>query len=146
YLGLANAYYVLAEIDQARETYQAALRLAQKLNVSGEKKAEILTKLADIFMSRLDMRQAQRTYEQIRTLTPNDERPRRELVEINYRLNNPLEAIKELDALLRIYAQQRRGDLILSTLEQMVSSRGSDMGLRSRLAMVYKQLNRSKEA
>jgi len=146
YIGLANAYYTLAETDQARDTYQEALKLAQKLNSPTEKRVEILSKLADLYMSRLDLRQAQRTYEQIRTLTPEDERPRKELIEINYRLNNPIEAVKELDGLLRMYAQQRRGDLILATLEGMVNTRAQDMALRSRLSAVYKQLGRVTDA
>jgi tetratricopeptide (TPR) repeat protein len=146
YIGLAGAYYQLAEIDQARDTYQEALKLAQRLGAPPERRAEILMRIADIYMSRLDLRQAQRAYEQIRNLLPNDERPRRELIELNYRLNSPLEATKELDGLLRLYAQQRRGDQIIFTLEQMVAARPSDMAIRSRLAAVYRQLNRRADA
>lgn len=146
YIGLAGAYYQLAEIDQARDTYLAANRLAQRLNAPIEKRVEILRRLADIYMTRLDWRQAQRTFEQIRELVPNDDEPRRELVEIHFKLGNPIEAMRELDNLLRLYAQSRRGNLILSTLESMVAARPSEMGLRSRLAAVYQQLKRTKEA
>ncbi|MCC7209831.1 MAG: tetratricopeptide repeat protein [Anaerolineae bacterium] len=146
YIGLAGAYYQLAEIDQARDTYQEALKLAQRLGTPPEKRAEILYSLADIYMSRLDFRQAQRTYEQIRSLLPDDERPRRELIDLNYRLNSPMEAVRELDGLLRLYAQKKRGDLIVGALEQMVNSRTEDMALRSRLAAVYRQLNRRADA
>lgn len=146
YVGLADAYYQLAETDQARDTFQEALRLAQRINAPAQKRSEILYRLADIYMARLDLRQAQRTYEQIRNLMPEDERPRRELIEINYRLNNPLEAVKELDNLLRLYAQTKRGGQIVTLLESMVGQRSTDMALRSRLAAVYRQLNRRKEA
>lgn len=146
YTGLANAYYALGETDQARDTFTEALKLAQKVNAPNERRAEIHLKLADIYMSRLDLRQAQRTYEQIRNLLPNDERPRKELIEINYRLNNPIEAIKELDGLLRLFATQKRGDQILVTLESMLAARTSDMALRSRLAAVYRQVGRKNDA
>lgn len=146
YIGLAGAYYQLAEIDQARDTYQEALKLAQRLGSTPEKRAEILFSLADIYMSRLDFRQAQRTFEQIRALLPEDERPRRELIDLNYRLNSPLEAVRELDGLLRLYAQKKRGDLIVGSLEQMVNTRPEDMALRSRLGAVYRQLNRRTDA
>lgn len=146
YIGLGNAHSQLAELEQARVTYQEAMRLAQRLNVPPEKRTEILHRMADIDLSRLDLRQAQRTYEQIRTLLPNDERARRSLVDINYRLNNPVEAVKEMDGLLRIYAQSKRGDQIISTLEQFVANRPSDMALRSRLAAVYRQINRRPDA
>jgi tetratricopeptide (TPR) repeat protein len=146
YIGLAGAYYQLAEIDQARDTYLAANRLAQRLNAPIEKRVEILLRLADIYMTRLDWRQAQRTLEQVRDLVPTDDKPRRELVEIHFRLGNPIEAMRELDSLLRVYAQSRRGQLILSTLESMVEARPNEMGLRSRLAAVYQQLKRIPEA
>jgi len=97
-------------------------------------------------MTRLDWRQAQRTLEQVRDLVPTDDKPRRELVEIHFRLGNPIEAMRELDSLLRVYAQSRRGQLILSTLESMVEARPNEMGLRSRLAAVYQQLKRIPEA
>jgi Flp pilus assembly protein TadD len=61
-------------------------------------------------------------------------------------LNNTLEAVKELDGLLRLFVQQKRGDQIVVTLEQMVESMPNDMALRSRLAAVYKQMNRKDDA
>lgn len=146
YISLAAAYYQLAEIDQARDTYLAANRLAQRLNAPIEKRVEILLRLADIYMTRLDWRQAQRTLEQVRDLVPTDDKPRRELVEIHFRLGNPIEAMRELDNLLRVYAQSRRGQMILTTLESMVDARPNEMGLRSRLAAVYQQLKRIPEA
>ncbi|MBO9309651.1 MAG: tetratricopeptide repeat protein [Chloroflexi bacterium] len=146
YISLAGVYYQLAEIDQARDTYLAANRLAQRLNAPIEKRVEILLRLADIYMTRLDWRQAQRTLEQVRDLVPTDDKPRRELVEIHFRLGNPIEAMRELDGLLRVYAQSRRGQLILSTLESMVEAHPNEMGLRSRLAAVYRQLKRIPEA
>lgn len=146
YIGLANAYYQLAEYDQARDTYLEANRLAVRLKATPEKRAEILNRMADIYQQRLDFRQAQKTYEQLRDLLPADDRPRRELVEVYFRLNNPIEAVRELDNLLRLYAQGKRGDQIVSTLEQLVESRPNEMALRQRIAAVYRQLNRRTDA
>ncbi len=146
YAKLADAYYQLADLEQARTTYAEAIRLSQRVSVSPEKRAEILHRIADIDLSRLDLRQALRTYEQIRTAAPDDEKARRALVDLNYRLNNSLEAVKELDGLLRMFAQQKRGEQIVGTLEQMVTSMPDDMALRSRLAAVYRQTNRREDA
>jgi len=146
YIGLAGAYFQLAETDQARDTYNEALRLAQRVNAPTEKRVEILYHLADIHTNRLDFRQALRTYEQVRSLAPEEQRARRELIDIHYRQNNPLEAIKELDGLLQVYAKQKRGDLILRTLEEMVAARTGDMALRARLGAVYRQVNRKMDA
>jgi len=146
YISLANAYLQLADTEQARSTYNEAMRLAQRTNAAPAKRAEILRKMADIDMSRLDLRAALRNYEQVRGLDATDEAARRALVEIHYRLNNPVEAVKELDGLLRMFAQQKRGDQIINTLEQMVSNAPNDMALRSRLAAVYRQTNRRADA
>jgi tetratricopeptide (TPR) repeat protein len=146
YIGLGRAYYDLADMEQARATYNEANRLAQRLEAPMVKRVEILKHVAEIDMSRLDLRQGQRTYEQIRQLVPDDEQARRALVDIYYRLNNALEATKELDGLLRLYAQSKRGDQIISLLEYLVGSRPNDMGIRSRMAAVYRQIGRKQDA
>jgi tetratricopeptide (TPR) repeat protein len=146
YIGLGRAYYELADMEQARATYNEANRLAQRIEAPIEKRLDILANIAELDMSRLDLRQAQRTYEQIRALSPNDERARKALIDIYYRLNNAVEATKELDALLRLYAQTRRGDQIITMLEGLVASRANDMALRSRMAAVYRQINRKQDA
>lgn len=145
YVNLADAYNQLADMEQARATYQNAMRLAQRIG-DNARRAEIMHRIADIDLSRLDLRQALRTYEQIRGFAPNDERARRSLVDINYRLNNTQEAVKELDGLLRIYAQEKRGDKIVALLEELVGHMPSDMALRSRLAAVYRQIRRNQDA
>lgn len=146
YIGLGQAYYELADMEQARATYNEANRLAQRLEAPLDKRVQVLKHIAEIDMSRLDLRQAQRTYEQIRQLVPNDEQPRRALVDIYYRLNNAIEATKELDGLLRLYAQSKRGDQIISLLESLIGSRPNDMGVRSRMAAVYRQIGRKQDA
>ena len=146
YINLADAHYQLTDFEQARSTYQEAMRLAQRIGAEPVKRAEIMHRVADIDLSRLDLRQALRTYEQIRAIAPNDERARRALIDLNYRLNNSVEAIKELDGLLRVYAQQKRGDLIVSLLEELVTRMPNDMALRSRLAAVYRQVKRIPDA
>jgi tetratricopeptide (TPR) repeat protein len=146
YISLADAYNQLADIEQARATYQEAMKLAQKNDVSAEKRADIFRRMADIDMSRLDIRQALRSYEQVRNLVPEDEAARRALIDINYRLNNNVEAIRELDGLLRLFAQQKRTDQIVGTLEQMVAATPNDMAIRSRMAAVYRQTQRKDDA
>lgn len=146
YISLADAYNQLADIEQARATYQEAMKLAQKNDAPASKRADIFRRMADIDMSRLDFRQALRSYEQVRNLAPEDEPARRALIDINYRLNNNLDAIKELDGLLRMFAQQKHTDQIVSTLEQMVTATPNDMAIRSRLAAVYRQLKRKDDA
>jgi len=139
HIDLADAYYQLGDLEAARATYQAAIQLAERTSSPPEKMVHILHRLGDIDVSVFDLRQAMRTYEQIRKLDPSDERARRMLVDLNYRLNDPISAVRELDGLLRIYARQRRAGQIIKVLEEQVTRYPQDMALRSRLAAVYRQ-------
>jgi tetratricopeptide (TPR) repeat protein len=139
YIDLADAHYQLADLDAARTTYLSAIQLGQRLGVSDEQIIQILHRLGEIEVSRLDLRQAMRTYDQIRRTDPNDERARRALVDLNYRLNDPISAVRELDGLLRLYAKQQKAGQIIRVLEELVTRYPNDMALRSRLAAVYRQ-------
>ena len=139
HIDLADAYYQLGDLEAARATYQAAIQLAERTSSPSEKMVHILHRLGDIDVSVLDLRQAMRTYEQIRKLDPSDERARRMLVDLNYRLNDPISAVRELDGLLRVYARQHRAGQIIKVLEEQVTRYPQDMALRSRLAAVYRQ-------
>ncbi len=146
YIDMADAYYQLTDFDSARETYEEAHRLAERLNARPEQIIHILHRIADIDVSHLDQRKALRTYEQIKAMAPNDERTRKALMDLNYRLNNRVEAIKEMDELMRLYAKQRRPDLIAQVLEEQVALYPDEMALRSRLAAFYVHMKRRDEA
>ncbi len=139
YIDLADAYYQLADMDAARATYLSAIQLGQRLGVPDEQIIQILHRLGEIEVNRLDLRQAMRTYDQIRRTDPNDERARRALVDLNYRLNDPISAVRELDGLLRLYAKGQKAGQIIRVLEELVTRYPNDMALRSRLAAVYHQ-------
>lgn len=139
YIDLADAYYQLADLDAARTTYQSAIQLGQRLSVPDGQIVQILHRLGEIEVNRLDLRQAMRTYDQIRRTDPSDERTRRALVDLNYRLNDPISAVRELDGLLRLYAKQQKAGQIIRVLEELVTRYPNDMALRSRLAAVYHQ-------
>jgi DNA-binding SARP family transcriptional activator len=116
------------------------------VNASSEKMVRIKHRLADIDLTRLDMRRVQKTYEEIIALAPEDERAHRMLVDLNYRQGNAIEAIRRLDKLLGIYARLKQVNRIVQLLEELVTVYPQDTGLRSRLASIYKQLNRRVDA
>ena len=82
YLELAEIYYRLAELDMARKTYTTALRVVQQTNADRAWNVHLLQRMADIDMQRLDWKQALRVYEQIRTLRPDDQGARKQLLEL----------------------------------------------------------------
>jgi tetratricopeptide (TPR) repeat protein len=146
YIDLADTHHQLGNFDKSRETYSLAERIAQRVNAAPEKVVRIKHRIADIDQMRLDTRKAQKIYEEIIQLDPNDERAHRMLVDINYRQGNQVEAIRRLDKLLGLYARNKQVNRITQLLEELVTLYQNDTGLRSRLAAIYRQLGRKHDA
>jgi tetratricopeptide (TPR) repeat protein len=146
YIDLADVQHQLGNYDQSRDTYILAERIASRAQAAPEKMVHVKHRIADIDQMRLDMRRALKTYEEIIQIAPDDERAYRMLVDINFRQGNSVEAIRRLDKLLGIYARQKQVNRILLVLEEQVAVYPNDMGLRSRLASVYRQLGRKADA
>ena len=145
-IDLADTHHQLGSFDLSRDTFATAERMANRISAPIEKTVRIKHRLADIDSMRLDLRKAQKTYEEIITLAPDDERAHRMLVDMNYRQGNQIEAIRRLDKLLSIYARNKQINRITQLLEELVTLYPNDMGLRSRLAAIYKQLGRKRDA
>ncbi|MBN8618173.1 MAG: tetratricopeptide repeat protein [Anaerolineae bacterium] len=146
YVDLADTHHQLGNFDMSRDIFSSAERLANRVGASADKVVRIKHRMADIDQMRLDIRRAQKTYEEIIQLAPDDERAHRMLIDIHYRQSNPIEAIKKLDALLRIFAKNKQSNRITQLLEEMVTTYPNDTGLRSRLAAIYTQLKRKEDA
>lgn len=146
YIDLADTHHQLGNFDLSRETYTLAERIGHRVSAPADKLVRIKHRIADIDQMRLDIRKAQKTYEEIIQLDPNDERAHRMLVDINYRQGNQLEAIRRLDKLLGVYARNKQIARITQSLEELVTLYPGDTGLRSRLAAIYRQLGRARDA
>lgn len=137
YLILADSYYHMAQMDQARDTYQEALRLAPRGDPKRRWEVCILHKIGDINMQRVNWKHAIDIYEQIRNIAPDDERARLTLMELYHRFNQHELAIAELDGLLKIYRESNKTQRIFTILEDTVSKQPDDIPLRTRLAQAY---------
>jgi tetratricopeptide (TPR) repeat protein len=146
YLELAGIYYRLAELDMARKTYTTALRLVQQGNASRDWNAHILQRMADIDMQRLDWKQAVRVYEQIRTLTPEDDSARKQLIELNLRMGQSDKALNELDSYITHLESQNKSELALSFMEELVREHENQAMLKRTLAALLHRMGRIKEA
>lgn len=137
YLLLADSYYRLAQMDEAREIYEDALRLASMEEIGVSWTVRILHRIGDIDLQRIDWEHAVAVYEQIRSLEPDDEEARLSLVDLYYRLGRREEAIQELDELLQIYYKQDRTGDLLAVLRDSVEKWPDRMSIRARLAEGY---------
>lgn len=137
YVLLADSYYRLAQMEQAREVYQQALRLAPEADKEGGWTVRILHKIGDIDRQRVDWRRAISVYERIRSLAPNDEKSRLSLIELYYRVGQPREAVEVLDELVEIYQQGDRTDRLFEVLDDAVDRWSDSIPLRARLAHAH---------
>jgi tetratricopeptide (TPR) repeat protein len=146
YIELADIYYRLADLDMARKTYTTALRFVQQANADRNWNVHILQRMADIDMQRLDWKQAIRVYEQIRTLRPDDEGVRKNLIELGLRMGQPAQASAELENYLSYLQTNNRGEQGITFIKELLTERPEDPVLRRALAQQYQQAGRTADA
>ncbi|MBI5353519.1 MAG: tetratricopeptide repeat protein [Chloroflexi bacterium] len=146
YLELATIYNRLAELDMARKTYTSALRVIQQGNASRDWNVHILQRMADIDLQKLDWKQALRVYEQIRTIAPNDESARKQLVELNLRMAQTDKAISELENYISYLESQRKNDIAIAFIEDLIKDHDEQPLLKRALAARLHHAGRTQEA
>lgn len=146
YVALGEAYYQLAQVDKARESYQEGLKLASQSADTDKWKAKLLQLTADIDMQRLDWKRALSCYKELCQLRPEDERAAITLVDLYYKVGQPANALKVLDQYLIQLVRKGRGAKVVGILEDMVSQRPSDANLVDRLYRLYIQQKRRGDA
>ena len=146
YIKLADVQYRLAQLDHARTTYENAFRLAQQNKADASWSVRILKQMADIDLQRLDWKQGLRVYEQLRTLSPEDELTRTRLIELNVRLGRRNQAAIELDNFVTFLSGKAKHGTAVAYLEKMVEENEDMAFARSRLASYYAELDRKEEA
>jgi len=146
YQNLADIYYRLAEFDKARQTYLDALKVAQQSKNNRTWGVTLLEKVADIDMQRLNLRQALRIFEQIRTIQPEEPSVRLQLVTLNYRLGQAPAAVKELDEYLNYLEGTGKRPAAIEFISDLLVDHGNRLELRRRLADLYARNNQISEA
>jgi tetratricopeptide (TPR) repeat protein len=145
YLTLADSYYQLAQVDRALEKYNEALRLTASSPNALTWKADILSRMGDIYSQRFDWARATTAFEDLLKINPQDERTQRQLIDLYYKQNKVNQAAKTLDGLLAVY--QRYNPLkALELLKELTSLYPDDMFLRQRLAVAFAQNGMTREA
>jgi tetratricopeptide (TPR) repeat protein len=145
-LELADVYYRLAQLDKARDTYEKALRLAQGAEVDAAWNVQVLHQMADIDLQRLDWRKALLVYEQLRSLAPDDETARLNLVQLNLRLGQEGKANGELDNYLSYLNSRGRDDDAGNFLTTLVDENPRFALGQRRLAEHFQQMGKREEA
>jgi tetratricopeptide (TPR) repeat protein len=146
YIELADIYYRLAELDNARKTYTTALRVVQQFNADRQWNVHILQRMADIDMQRLDWKQAIRVFEQIRTLRADDENARKNLVDLSLRLGQAAQATAELESYTSYLQSSNNEARVIPFIEELLEERSDEIILTRALAQAYHKAGRVEDA
>jgi tetratricopeptide (TPR) repeat protein len=146
YLALADAYYQLAQVNKALEKYTEAMRLAPRASDEKEWHVRLLRKIADLHMRRVNWREAAEMYQQLVALTPDDERARLNLIDLNYKLGRSKQADKEVVSMVEYYRSRKEDERSLAMLQEAVRLQPQQMALRARLARAYIDADLREEA
>ena len=146
YMELADVYYRLAELDMSRKTLTTALHFVQQANAASTWNVSILQRMADIDMQRLDWKQAVRVFEQIRTLRPDDQAARRQLIELHTRMAQQQQATAELESFLTFLETSGRAPEAIPFLEDMIREHEDQPLFRRALAAQLHSQGRTQEA
>ena len=137
YMDLANVYYLLAELDLARQTYQSALSLSQQSSSTRQWTIQILNKLADIELQSLDWKQGIHIFEQIRSLQPQEPDPRATLIDLHLQMGQENAALSELDSYLKLMEAPENNAKIAHFLDSLLEERPAEAGIQKRLIDFY---------
>jgi tetratricopeptide (TPR) repeat protein len=137
YIGLADAHYQQARMDEARDAYEEALNLTRRTSAGTDWEVRILHKMGDIDTQRVDWKKAVDVYRQIRRIAPQDDKACLALIDLCYRLNRPELAVTEVDSLIKMAQEAGKMEDVFSTLERFLEQRPTDIALRTRTAQAY---------
>lgn len=146
YINLAEVYYSMAEMTEARKTYSRALRFVEQSGLGESWRVRILHLIADIDVQSLNWRQGLIIYEKILAVRPDDFEASRRLVDLNLRLGERKQALDGLQAFIRILNADDRSEDALSFLEKLVSDWPQQAMIREMLADQCLVLNRVEDA
>lgn len=145
-VNLATTYQQLGDFDKAGQVFNEAERIARQIDTPDELMVRIKHHIAEIAQMRLNTRQAQKIYEDILEIMPQDEQSLRSLIDIYLTQGNSVEAVKKLDVLMGVYARTGMVTRIVQVLQELVRMNPDETSLRARLASIYKKLGRKAEA
>jgi len=147
YMALGDAYFQLAQVDKARDTYKEALRLVPRGDDPDQSwKRRILRMIAEIDIQRFQWQRALPAVKEIRELEPDDEWTAITLIDLYYKSGQPNNAVKTLDQYLMQLVRKGRGVKVIGILEDMIEQRPSDPNLADRLVRLYLQQKRQQDA
>jgi tetratricopeptide (TPR) repeat protein len=146
YIKLAEVYYSLADLTNARKTYTQALRMAQLSEVDPAWQVKVLHSIADIDIQSLNWRQALQIYLEVIKVKPDDQKAYTNLINLNFRLGETEQAVKILDRYIQYMNKQQRMVEVVQFLEKLIEEQPQRAALHRRLGEEYYILGNLEQA
>jgi len=146
YYDLADLFRQMAEIERSRDTLTDALKLAQRSKNENDWSIKILHQIGDLDISRLDWQRALEVYEQILSLSDDDEIARLKIIDLGLRLGKEETIAAHLDKHLQLLVKTKRGKEALTLLEDLARDHPGRQILHARLADAYRAIGRKSDA
>jgi len=147
WIEMADFYHrLMADTSKATEVYLEALDYAKKNDAEPTRTIPILKALADIEAQQLNARKALSYYEQIVEIAPDDQDTALSVITLNFQMGQSGKAIAALDGYIRYCITRGEAARAVSVLEEQSRLHPNEIGLRQRLADVYRQQKRIPEA
>lgn len=143
---LADVFYNLAELDRARDTYTRALELTENYLGEIDWQRNILLRLADIDVQRLDWEAALKTFKRISNLYPEDEETSINIVSMQFQSGNKKLAEDEIERYLSHLDPEEDSEMILLYLKSLRDENPRLKDIRMRLASFYESRGQKKKA
>lgn len=137
YIKLAEVYYSLADLTNARKAYAKGLRLAQISELDVSWQVRVLHRIADIDIQSLNWRQALQIYQEISKIKPDDQKSMGSLLDLNFRLGESDQAIRELDKYIQFMNANNQIAEATQYLEKLVEERPQYAAIHRRLGEEY---------
>lgn len=146
FVAVADTYYQLAQVEKALSTYQQALGSVALASPDRVWEVNILHRIGDIHMQRIDWQRALSSYQRIKRIDPLDYRARIYLVDLNLKLGRSEPAMDELDELSASFQDQHLPSGLAEALGYLGKAHPAHLALHIRLAKTYLDLHLKEEA
>jgi tetratricopeptide (TPR) repeat protein len=133
-------------VDRALAKLDEALTYANQGDPVHHWPSQVLHRAGDIHAQRLDWRQAIRAYRRIKNGNARDTRARSALIDLYFKSGQRDQALDELDELLELHKARGNVSQGVDTIQDALRSRPDELGLHMRLARLYVDLGKNKEA
>ena len=147
YRKLGEVHYELANLEEASQALEKALKWGQRAGWTPKEQAQVLKIQAALAEQRFDWDKARSAYRQWTELTPDDPAAWQGLLDLELRLNNDERLMRVLDRMFRHFRSRPGGmDKAVSILENLIRQYPEHTDLRLYLARMYTFAGRQKEA